>query len=197
MHNGSNHNGGSPASLLASLLAVDGAGSLFDADFLDSLSSASFARSGANTDITSLAGTATNDSAAAGKIGEYVSSSVTSGSAVAQTSNTARDLTSISLTAGDWDVSVEAYFVPANTTSITVCQASASQTSKTTNSTPGAWDIKMFAAHVSAGVTTIGVGVSQCRVSLPSTTTIYAVTNATFTVSTCTVYGIISARRVR
>lgn len=39
------------------------------------------AASGANTDITSLAGTSTNDSAAAGKIGEFISSQAATGSA--------------------------------------------------------------------------------------------------------------------
>src|SRR5690349_16625741 len=63
-----------------------------------------FASSGVNTDITSLAGTATNDDAAAGKIGEYIESEVLSGSAVSLTTNTAANITSISLTAGDWDV---------------------------------------------------------------------------------------------
>jgi hypothetical protein len=49
-------------------------------------------------------GTTTNDSAAAGSVGELISSVIASGSSVTFTSGANHDLTSISLTAGDWDV---------------------------------------------------------------------------------------------
>jgi hypothetical protein len=49
-----------------------------------------------------IAGTNTNDSAAAGYVGEYVSSAVTATNYGA--TGVWGDLTSISLTAGDWDV---------------------------------------------------------------------------------------------
>jgi hypothetical protein len=52
---------------------------------------------------TGILGTNTNDSASAGQIGEYVVSTVTNVSA--PTTGTWGDATSISLTAGDWDVS--------------------------------------------------------------------------------------------
>jgi hypothetical protein len=51
-----------------------------------------------------VAGTTTNDSAAAGSIGEYVTNNNIA-APVSLSSNTPANLTSISLTAGDWDVS--------------------------------------------------------------------------------------------
>src|SRR4029077_4886616 len=51
-----------------------------------------------------LLGTATNDNATAGNVGEYIESVIPAGAAIAITSATNTNLTSISLTAGDWDV---------------------------------------------------------------------------------------------
>src|SRR5687767_3355672 len=64
------------------------------------------AASGANTDITSLAnttgvavkGTTTNDNAATGYIGEYVSSTVALAGAATLTSDTPENITAVSLT---------------------------------------------------------------------------------------------------
>ncbi|MDP2325295.1 MAG: hypothetical protein Q8N51_14890, partial [Gammaproteobacteria bacterium] len=51
-----------------------------------------------------IEGTNTNDAAAAGYIGELIGSTIASGSAVSLTTATNANVTSISLTAGDWDV---------------------------------------------------------------------------------------------
>ena len=68
---------------------------------------------GAGATITNPAiiGTTTNDDAAAGKIGEYQSAGIGFGSAISLTTATPANVTSISLTAGDWDVSGVIYFV--------------------------------------------------------------------------------------
>jgi hypothetical protein len=54
--------------------------------------------------VGQIPGTATNDDAAAGKLGEIISSNIVVGSAVSLTTNTPANITSLSLTAGDWDV---------------------------------------------------------------------------------------------
>src|SRR5262245_21751697 len=54
-----------------------------------------------------LLGTNTNDSAATGYVGEYVESTVLSGSAVTLTNNVWTAVTSIPLGAGDWDVTCD------------------------------------------------------------------------------------------
>jgi predicted nucleic acid-binding protein len=63
--------------------------------------------------------TQTNDSAAAGKVGEFITSNIVVGSAVALTTGTAANVTSVSLTAGDWDVCGEVDLSTAATTNVT------------------------------------------------------------------------------
>src|SRR2546421_430181 len=61
-----------------------------------------------NVKVTTLTatGTTTNDNAVSGNLGEYISSTVARGAAVTGAANgTYKDLTSIVLTAGDWDIS--------------------------------------------------------------------------------------------
>ncbi len=49
-------------------------------------------------------GTTTNDDAAAGKVGEFVSSVIAQGSAIALSDGVNANITSITLSAGDWDI---------------------------------------------------------------------------------------------
>ena len=144
---------------------------------------------------TIITGTTTNDSAAVGQVGEYVSSTVVAGSAVALTSAVAADVTSISLTAGDWDVSAMLAFVTAATTSYTSMFGGASSTSATV---PGLPDRVQFSTAATVpGVANFVKAQAPTRFSLASTTTIYLVAQAGFTVSTLSAYGRISARRIR
>ncbi len=146
----------------------------------------------------SLSGTNTNDSAAAGYVGEYIESSIAIGSAVSLTSPNASNVTSISLTAGDWDVSADVTYNAAATTNFTLAFHSISNTSGTQDSTTGAaYNAYRFPTGnvPAAGFNTAGVG--PVRKLLSATTTIYLVAQATFTVSTMSAYGIIRARRVR
>lgn len=163
--------------------------------------------SGGTGNILSVAGVAlskgqypgepSTGSATAGNVGEYVESVIVSGSAVALTTATPRNLTSISLTAGDWDISMSANFLPAATTNATVMLASISTTTGTADLTSGRFS--QFA--LSSGVVTAGlnftVPMPAVRFSLSATTTIFAVVSANFTVSTNSAWGIIHARRVR
>lgn len=143
-------------------------------------------------------GTNTNDSAAAGVIGEYIFAEGT-GSDVSLTTGTIADLKSISLTAGDWDVWAIGIFVPAATTTVTQVKAWINTVSATDPSAPNG------GAEYSRTFTGAGseVGVSQAipglmkRVSLASTTTVYISGKAAFGTSTATMGGAIYARRVR
>jgi hypothetical protein len=143
-----------------------------------------------------LYGTTTNDNAAAGMVGEYVESVVDEASAISLTSTTQINVTSISLTAGDWDVSCNMQFTCTATTNITELRGSVSLVSDTLDLTRGrVFDIKT-APHTVIS-TRHGLAGPTLRFSLASTTTIYLVAVANFTVSTMVAYGIISARRVR
>lgn len=143
-------------------------------------------------------GTTTNDSASTGNVGEYIESSIPLASAVALTSTVAADVTSISLTAGDWDVTADVTYNPAATTNFTLAFHSISNTSATQDSTTGgAYNAYRFPTGnvPAAGFNTAGVG--PVRKLLSATTTIYLVARANFTVSTMSAFGIIRARRVR
>lgn len=143
-----------------------------------------------------LQGTNTNDSAAAGNVGEYVSASVASASAVTLTTSTPLTVTSISLTAGDWDVSGAVYFTPGATTSFTQFLASISATNNTLDLTAGNYNIFGFTATVNGGQDFSQV-TPPVRVSLAGTTTYYIVAQSAFSASTMKAFGNIRARRVR
>lgn len=142
-------------------------------------------------------GETTTGSATAGNIGEYVSSTVVSGSAVSITSGAAKTVTSISLTAGDWDVTGVTSFLPANTTSATILLGSLSLTNNTLDLTPGRV-VDLFAgAVIYDGSTASHLVMPTARFSLASTTTVYLIAYSVFTISTNSAYGIIRARRAR
>jgi hypothetical protein len=143
-----------------------------------------------------IPGTTTNDNATAGNIGEFVSSTVLQASAVSLTNGTPVNINSISLTAGDWDVWISGYFLPASSTTLNVLQRSISTASATSNG--AAPNFGQFAANAAvAGGNIYAVNVNPVRISLAATTTIFDVANALFGTSTCTAFGGIYARRRR
>ncbi|WP_217577589.1 hypothetical protein [Mesorhizobium sp. GbtcB19] len=145
-----------------------------------------------------IVGTATNDAAATGNVGEYIESVVTTGSAVSLNNGTSANMTSLSLTAGDWDVDIVFEFKGGSTTTLNALAGSLSLTSGILDATVGRQVGLVFNNFTAFNnLLNIGIGVPPLRISLTSTTTIYAVALATFGVSTCSVFGILRARRVR
>ncbi len=143
-----------------------------------------------------IIGTTTNDSAAAGSVGEFISSVVAyPGASV--TSGVAKNVTSISLTAGDWDVWGNILFAVANTT---VVNQGIGWISTTSAALPSLEQVGWF-QYGTGGMTSNSVSVAvtapQQRISIASTTTIYLSTQANFTISTITASGFIYARRRR
>lgn len=145
-----------------------------------------------------IPGTTTNDNACTGCVGEYPSSSIGSGSAVALTTATAANVTSLSLTAGDWDVTINAQFASGTTTSITQIFSSLSLVSATLDATPGRFNSQNYPSLV-AGTTTLSAPLGPYRITVasPGPTTVFYVARGVFTVSTLSAYGLLSARRVR
>lgn len=144
-----------------------------------------------------IVGTTTNDAAAAGVVGEYISSSVLVGSAVSLTSTIAANVTSIALSAGDWDVVGSVQFSPNGATTSTSFAMGINSTSATLP-TNGSGNNKALTSGVALGA---GAWVTQCtgaqRFNVSGATTVYLVVSATFAVNTLAAYGFISARRVR
>ena len=143
-------------------------------------------------------GTTTNDNAAALSVGELVSSVVGVGSPVALTTNTDANVTSISLTAGDWDVWGNVGFFGNSSTLVTILTGWISSTSATRPD--GSLYANMLFASTGLLISSLspcGFCVPSQRFSLSGTTTIYLSARATFTVSTMGAYGGIYARRRR
>jgi len=135
-----------------------------------------------------IVGTTTNNSAQAGSFGEYVDSSVT-----AATVNTAKtNVTTISLTAGDWDVSAVVETTNGGVNAYIGC--SISQTSAAFGPAEGK-DYVWGGLNVSAGIGFSSI--PRLRVSLSATTTIYLVSQVPTANITSGVAGYISARRMR
>lgn len=153
--------------------------------------------SGVCSTIGQVPGTATNDNAAAGFVGEYNSSIVLAGSAVSLVTNVAKDITTLTLTAGDWDVSGICVNQPnpATTTSAMICNITT--TANTLNNAPS------DGGAISFSTIAIGAGLQQslttdvARVSISGSTTYHLVMQATFLINTEAGYGKIRARRVR
>lgn len=154
---------------------------------------------GAPVSSHAIDGTNTNDDAAAGRLGEYLSAFATS--SVAVTNNTAANITSKSLTAGDWLVYVTLTAVGQAATVLTDLVAGISATSATLPSgasnriNTDRTDSMVPGRTMSGSFASVTVG--PHRVSVASTTTYYAVVNALFSAGTLEVYGTIAARRIR
>jgi len=151
---------------------------------------------GTGTFSGGIVGTTTNDAAAAGCVGEYVSSSVAPGSAVTVTTTaTALDITTISLTAGDWLVSINGAIQSAGsvtTRAFVWIGTTAGNSAAEANANTFA-DFN-YALPVNG---TLPCAVPSYRMSLASTTTVRFKAQATFAGTQPTVSGRISATRVR
>jgi len=143
---------------------------------------------------SSILGTYTSGDAYPGDIGQYTESVIEPASAVSLVTDTNKNITSISLTAGDWDVQGNVGFIPDTTTNIAALKGAVSNVSATFGSDAWAWQTSP--APVPSTINQLST-TPMVRYSLASTTTIYLVAKANFTVSTMTGYGSIRARRVR
>jgi hypothetical protein len=141
-----------------------------------------------------IVGTTTNNNANAGSVGEYISAAVGSGSAVSLTTATPTNITSISLTAGDWDVwGATAYIVSAAATQL---EGAVNTTSATIPGIATGFGQSNLTVNT-AILTNNTLSLAPSRISLSATTTVYLVAQSTFATGTVSAYGFIGARRVR
>lgn len=139
-----------------------------------------------------IVGTTTNDNANAGNVGEYISSTILNASKVTITSSgVAQNLTSISLTAGDWDVFGNVSFSTGGTMTSLL-----SWTSSTSATRPDQALESLNGTTATTNLNDYTVIPPYARYSLSGTTTIYISAYAAFTVN-CSMCGFIAARRVR
>jgi hypothetical protein len=145
------------------------------------------------TTTVGIKGTNTNDSAQAGSWGEYQTNS-TAGTSM--TTVTAVACTSVSLTAGDWDVSGTVSYRPAGTTTVAALSAGINGTVANTTGNNGLFTTTVIQGGYQTGQVQ-QISTPIVRESLASTTTIFLVGYASFGTSTMTCDGIIRARRIR
>lgn len=140
-----------------------------------------------------IIGTTAAGNATAGNLGESVSSLIAVGSAVGLTTATPANITSISLTAGDWDVTGCVDFTE------TVATASARSAGISTTSATIPTDGSEAYCGVQSTITTEinSITPARKRVNVSSTTTVYLVGSATFSAGTVAGFGNLTARRVR
>ena len=162
---------------------------------------ATFAGAITPSQTAGIVGTTTNNNANAGSIGEVVSSSVAVGSAVSLTNATGaftgKTITSISLTAGDWDVFGVVGINMAPTTNFTASAGGINTVADTLNS---AYEEETRFTYSATGFVPANVfsfAFPTTRVSIASTTTYYLIGYASFSISTATAFGRITARRMR
>ena len=112
--------------------------------------------------------------------------------------NTAFNVTSITLTAGDWDISAVGALGLASSTTSTLFEAAITTTSATMPNLPNSGG---YASH-SGSVTTsaspaLVLATGVMRASIATITTYYLVVFASFATSTAGAGGFIGARRAR
>lgn len=138
-----------------------------------------------------IVGTTTNNNADAGYVGEFVSSEVLIASATSLTQNVAKNITSISLTAGDWNVWGNVWI--SSTAGFGIYASTISTTSAT---------LPDQALYTQSGLASQNNGTMNFptpfkRISISSTTTVYLVAIWNSGAGTTSGAGAIYARRVR
>jgi len=140
-----------------------------------------------------ITGTATNNNAAVGVVGQLISSIVLASSPVALTDNIAANITSIALTAGDWNVwgNVRLNGSTFNMDGAGVWASTVSAVQPTTEK------VNAFEVDVGNELSVWGSSIPYQRVSLASPATLYLSTQCGFSTGTVAASGQIFARRAR
>lgn len=143
---------------------------------------------GGNQIVASKKGVTDGSDAVAGEIGEVIFNTA---SGVSITSATATNLTSISLSAGDWEVEAVAR-ADTSTAPITLMWASTNTASATMAGFPYSTQLNIPSSQSNQQVPT-----PRRRLTLTASVVVYLVAQVTFASGTVTGQGFIKARRIR
>lgn len=143
--------------------------------------------------LVGIIGTTAVGNASAGNLGEFVSSLVASTAASGVLTTAASNITSVSLTAGDWDVYGNVSLV--GTSATVTGMAAGINTTTGTIPTDGSEAYAGFQTTTLTFTNTVTLPLK--RVNVSSTTSVFLVGRATFSAGTVKVFGNINARRVR
>lgn len=156
---------------------------------------------GTGISITPGANSITISTSGGGGAGTQVRSYVPSGSSITLTTATPANITSISLTAGTWDISTLVGFTNPVVSGVTIVQSSISTTSATLSTNLGDDTIKYIIGGGGSASEEPFLTIAQFRVTPAVTTTYYLVTQASFSKSIAPpgelyAYGRISAVQI-
>ena len=146
-----------------------------------------------------IVGTTTNDSAAAGSVGQFLDAAVLIGAPVPLTNVTNANVTSIVLTPGDWDIGGNIAFTGDATTVCTSVIGALNTTSATLldSAFTSATALAAGAVPFATGNVCMAIMGQQIQVATATTKTVYLIARAAFTVATCSAAGYVWARRRR
>lgn len=136
-----------------------------------------------------ISGNKTGTVVSVGSIGEVISNT----GSISPTSGVPTNVTSIVLTAGDWDVNSNIIATGAGTTILIAVQGGINTTSATLPST--VLQGEYFTANNSGGGAAVSVHPADRIFTVSVSTTVYLVVQSTFSTSTMNVQGILTARR--
>lgn len=147
--------------------------------------------------VFGIIGSTTNDAAVAGNVGEEIPA-IQSTFTNYTTTATYQNITSITLTAGDWDISAFGS-ISANGATVTTSSNAIFVISTTTASAAGAVEGKNihYVDENFLGSSIQSMAISPYRVSISGSTTYYLNSQATFTLGNPQFVGSIRARRIR
>jgi len=151
---------------------------------------ASLSAAGVYSPSGGVAGVTNGVGAATGIVGEVITSGNVS--SVSMTNATAKNITSVTLSAGDWNCFGNYVATPAATTTQSLILSSISLTT-------GAVDFASFANIYESVAVNIITGISPPEkvINISTPTTVYLVATSSFATSTLTGGGILSCRRLR
>jgi hypothetical protein len=138
-----------------------------------------------------ILGNKNGSSYSSGYVGEILSNSTSN---TGLTNNTPANATSLSLTAGDWDVWGTITYIPGGATTISNIQAGITTSSATIPGIGVNSSLIYYSWTFTPGLNQV-FGITPCQIVISSTTTVYLTCQATFGVSTLAVNGFLMARR--
>jgi hypothetical protein len=140
-----------------------------------------------------LGGMMDGSTASSGRVGEYISGSVTGGSAKGLASGTTANITSITLTAGDWDVAgVVSFDIVTGTVS-----SSSAGTSTVSASNPSDGSAVNCGLQLSGASTYNSIPIPRKQITVSTPTTVYLVGTCNYSAGSVSAFGQITARRMR
>jgi hypothetical protein len=146
--------------------------------------------------IGQIPGIASNTAAVAGNIGEFLSTSLASGSARALSTGVTTTVVALSLAAGDYDVWGFGFVTVPAITVLTKLNIGINSASALPSATTGALGQLSLGAGLTGGTDT-GTQAGPTQILLAAAGTAYLMGNVAFSVSTASIYGTINARRRR